>query len=45
MIARTVHGCVPEEQVKKEVFSSYVLQSPPKNDVVVMDIDLIPCYV
>jgi hypothetical protein len=44
MIARTVHGCVPEEQVKKEVFSEYVINGVSKKDVV-MDIDAIPCYV
>jgi len=45
MIARTVHGCVPREEVKKAVFSEYVMKTGPKKDVTVIDIDTIPCYV
>lgn len=45
MIARTVHGCVPREEVKKAVFSEYVMKTGPKKDVTVIDIDAIPCYV
>ena len=45
MIARTVHGCVPREEVKKAAFSEYVMKSIPKKDVTVIDIDAIPCYV
>ncbi len=45
MIARTVHGCVPREEVKQTVFSEYVMKTSPKKDVTVMDIDAIPCYV
>jgi hypothetical protein len=45
MIARTVHGCVPREEVKKTVFSDYVMKTSPKTDVTVIDIDVIPCYV
>ena len=43
MIARTVHGCVPREEVKQSAFSEYVIASVTKKDVV-MDIDAIPCY-
>jgi hypothetical protein len=45
MIARTVHGCVPREEVKQPVFSEYVMKGAPKKDVDVIDIDAIPCYV
>ena len=44
MIARTVHGCVPREEVKKKVFSEYVMKKASKNDVSVIDIDAIPSY-
>lgn len=44
MIARTVHGCVPREEVKQNVFSEYVVKNVPV-DVSVMDIDAMPCYV
>lgn len=44
MIARTVHGCVPREEVKQKVFSGYVIGGVHKKNVV-MDIDEIPCYV
>lgn len=43
MIARTVHGCVPREEVKQKVFLEYVIDGVSKNDVV-MDIDAIPYY-
>jgi len=43
MIARTVHGCVPREEVKQKVFSEYVIDGVSKKDVVI-DIDAIPCY-
>uniref|UniRef100_A0A6C0BT39 Protein kinase domain-containing protein n=1 Tax=viral metagenome TaxID=1070528 RepID=A0A6C0BT39_9ZZZZ len=45
MIARMVHGCVPREEVKKRVFSEYVMKKASKKDVSVIDIDAIPCYV
>jgi hypothetical protein len=45
MIARTVHCCVPREEIKKALFSEYVMKSSPKKDVTVIDIDAIPCYV
>lgn len=43
MITRTVHGCIPIEEVNKSVFSEYVIDCAPKKEVV-MDIDAIPCY-
>jgi hypothetical protein len=45
MIARTVHGCVPREEVKKSVFSEYLMKTSPKKEVTVIDIDAIPCYI
>ena len=45
MIARTVHGCVPREEVNKKVFSEYVMKKASKKDVSVIDIDAIPSYV
>ena len=45
MIARTVHGCVPREEVKKSVFSEYLMKTSPKKEVSVIDIDAIPCYI
>ena len=45
MITRTVHGCVPREQINKPAFSEYLMKSSPKKDVTVIDIDAIPCYV
>ncbi len=44
MIARTVHGCVPNEEVKQKVFSGYVVKSAAAS-ASVMDIDALPCYV
>ena len=45
MITRTVHGCVPREEVNQPVFAGYLMSNPPKKDATVIDIDAIPVYV
>ena len=41
MIARTVHCCVPEEQLKHPIFESF-LQKQPQNNSIFISIDKIP---
>jgi hypothetical protein len=45
MITRTVHGCVPREEVNKSVFAGYLMTHQPKKDATIIDIDAIPVYV
>ena len=48
MIARTVHNCVPHEQLKYPFFSHFALSAKEAKKVakqnVIMDIDSIPSY-
>ena len=41
MIARTVHSCVPEEQLKHPIFESFLQKQPQKNSIFI-SIDKIP---
>ena len=41
MIARTVHCCVPEEQLKHPIFESFLQKQPQKNSIFI-SIDKIP---
>ena len=47
MIARTVHGCIPKEQIKLALFSNYKMKSMLKinDDMIMINIDNIPSYV
>jgi len=45
MIARTVHGAVPHEQLKRPVFAHYAIpRKQIKGKPHIMDIDALPCY-
>lgn len=45
MIARTVHGAVPHEQLKRPMFAHYVIpRKQIKGKPHIMDIDALPCY-
>lgn len=47
MIARTVHNCIPKEQLAIPLFSQYLVDSVDSvdSDIVIMNIDDIPIYV
>ena len=45
MIARTVHGAVPHEQLKRPMFAHYAIPHKQiKGKPHIMDIDALPCY-
>ena len=45
MIARTVHGAVPHEQLSKPMFAHYAIPRKQINGKPhIMDIDALPCY-
>jgi hypothetical protein len=45
MIARTVHGAVPHEQLQQPVFAHYAIpRKQIKGKPHIMDIDALPCY-
>ena len=45
MIARSVHGAVPHEQLSKPVFAQFVTtRKQIKGNAHIMDIDALPCY-
>ena len=45
MIARTVHGAVPHEQLKRPMFAHYAIpRKQIKGKPHIMDIDALPCY-
>jgi len=45
MIARTVHNCVPREQLNNHLFSQYLIDSIENSEIRVIHIDEIPSYV
>jgi hypothetical protein len=48
MIARTVHNCVPQEQLTEPLFKQFVVNKNlfnVNNNNNLIDIDSIPCYV
>lgn len=45
MIARTVHNCVPREQLKNPLFSGYLVDSKEDSEIMVINVDEIPSYV
>jgi hypothetical protein len=44
MITKTVHNCVPKEQLKNPLFSQYSVDTIENIDLRVINIDEIPCY-
>ena len=45
MIARTVHHCVPEEEIKDIIFSKYIVSRKKINKKQnIMNIDTLPSY-
>jgi hypothetical protein len=45
MIARTVHGAVPREQLSKPMFAHYAIPRKQINGKPhIMNIDALPCY-
>jgi len=44
MIARTVHNCVPREQLKNPIFSGYLVDTIENTEIRVIDIDAIYYY-
>lgn len=44
MIARSVHGTKPEDQLKHTIFKSFIYTKKNKKDIVVFDIDNLPDY-
>ena len=43
MIARTVHSCVPQEQLAEPIFAQFLSEDPESNDSVI-NIDMLPTY-